>query len=132
MLNEASKGRMPWRSVVIAILAGWCFAAPALAGKIDVVEAQVIRDNDGSYRFKMSVRPGDQEWGQYANSWEVVAPDGTALGIRVLLHPHEQKQPFARYLSKMIIPDSIAKATIRGIDIKHGGSGKKMTVKVAR
>jgi hypothetical protein len=132
MLNEARKRRMPWRSAVIAMLTGWCFAAPALAGKADVVDAQAVRDSDGSYRFKVLLRSGDQEWGHYANSWEVVAPDGTVLGTTILLHPHEQDQPFARYVSKVIIPDGITKATIRAIDIKHGGSGKKMTVKVPR
>ncbi len=54
------------------------------------------------------------------------------LGTRVLSNPHEQEQPFARYLSKVIIPDGIAEATIRAIDIKHGGGGKQMTVKVPR
>ncbi|MDA0342480.1 MAG: hypothetical protein O3B74_12885 [Proteobacteria bacterium] len=132
MLNDANKARTPWRSVVIAILTGWCFAAPALAGKADVVGVQAVRDSDGSYRFKVSVRHNDQGWEHYANSWEVVAPDGAVLGTRVLLHPHEQEQPFARYLSKVIIPDGIAEVTIRAIDIKHGGGGKHMTVKVPR
>ena len=129
MLNDARNGRVPWRSVVVAILAGWCFAAPALAGKADVVEAKAVRDSDGSYRFKVSMRPGDQGWGHYANSREVV-PDGSLLGTRVLSNPHEQ--PFARYLSKMIIPDGIGEATIRVIDLKYGGGGKQMTVKVRR
>ena len=132
MLNDAKNGRIPWRSVVVAFLAGWCFTAPALAGKADVVEAKAVRDSDGSYRFKVSVCPGDQGWGHYANSWEVVAPDGTALGTRALSNPHEQGQPFARYLSKMIIPDGIAEATIWVIDLKYGGGGKQMMVKVPR
>ena len=132
MLNDASKGQLPSGWVVIAVLVGWFVAAPALAGKVDVVEAQAVRDSDGSYRFVVSVCLGDKGWGDYASSWEVVAPDRTVLGTRVLLNSLEQEQPFARYFSKVIILDGIAEATIRAIDIKHGGGGKQMTVKVPR
>ena len=132
MLNDASKGWLPWRSVVIAVLVGWFVAAPALAGKVDVVEAQAARDSYGSYRFKVSVCLGDQGWGYYASSWELVAPDRTVLGTGVLSNAHEQEQPFARYFSKVIILGGIAEATTRAIDFKHAGGGKKMTVKVPR
>jgi len=127
MLNKASKGRMPWRSVVISVLAGWRFAPPALAGKTDVVEAQAVRDSDGRYRVKVLVRQGG---GHYGNDGDVMVPDGILFGIRVLLHPHEH--PFVRYLSKLIILDGIVEAMVRAIDIKHGGGCKKMTLKALR
>jgi len=127
MLNEASKGRMPWHSVVISVLAGWCFAPPALAGKTGVVEAQGGRDSDGRYRVKVLVRQGGEHYG---NAGDMMVPDGILCGIRVLLHPHEH--PFVRYLSKLIILDGIAEAMIWAVDIKHGGGCKKMTLKALR
>lgn len=121
-----------WGRLALVALAFTFFVAPAEAGKADVVGVEAVRDSDGSYRFKVSVRHHDQGWEHYANAWEVVAPDGTVLGTRVLLHPHENEQPFTRYLGKVTIPADVPEVTIRALDLKHGGGGKQMTVKVPR
>lgn len=116
--------------VIAALAVG--VVSPVWAGKADVVGAEVVRDSDGSYRFKVAVRHHDEGWHHYANAWEVVGPDGTVLGTRVLLHPHEQEQPFTRYLGKVNIPVGIEEVTIRALDLKHGAGGKEITVKVPR
>ena len=79
-------------------------AGAALAGEADVVGVEVSKESAGSYRFDVTVAHGDEGWDHYADAWDVVAPDGTVLGTRVLLHPHENEQPFTRSLGDVAIP----------------------------
>lgn len=135
-LNEFSilaRGRLAGllaAGLVVAVIAGP--SGTAWAGKADVVGVEAVRDSDGTYRFKVTVRHHDEGWHHYANAWEVVGPDGTVLGTRVLLHPHEREQPFTRYLGKVKIPAGIQEVTIRALDLKHGAGGKEITVEVPK
>ena len=63
-------------------------APPALAGEADLLEPEAQPSAGGAYRFSATVRHADEGWERYADSWEVVAPDGTVLGTRVLIQPH--------------------------------------------
>lgn len=116
-------------------LAGFCFAimfgaGSAGAGEADVVKVDFSRAADGSYRFSVSVRHDDEGWDHYANKWEVVAPDGTVLATRVLVHPHENEQPFTRSLSGIRIPDGITQVTLRAGDSVHDTGGAMITVEL--
>ncbi len=103
-----------------------------LAGGADVVGIEAVRDNAGNWRFNVSVAHADEGWDHYADKWDVVAPDGTVLGTRVLHHPHENEQPFTRSLSGVVIPESIDEVTVRAHDSQHGYEGKPMKVKLKR
>lgn len=105
-------------------------AAPARAGKADVVGVTVTKAADGTFTFDVMVKHADTGWKHYANKWEVVGPDDRVLGRRVLFHPHEDEQPFTRSLSGVKIPAGISEVTIRAFDSKHDGGGKTMTVKL--
>ena len=74
----------------------------------------------------------DVDWDHYANKWDVIAPDGTVLGTRILHHPHVNEQPFTRSLSGVSIPDSIEKVTIQAHDSVHQYGGETVTVDVPR
>jgi hypothetical protein len=103
---------------------------PALAGKADVVGVKVYKDGPGSYSFAVTVKSDDTGWQKYADKWEVVAPDGTVLGTRTLLHPHETEQPFTRDLSSVKIPAGVTSVKVRAHDKVEGYGGKEMTVTV--
>lgn len=103
-----------------------------LAGGADVVGVEAVRDNAGKWRFNVSVAHADEGWDHYADKWDVVAPDGTVLGTRVLHHPHENEQPFTRSLSGVVIPETIDEVTVRAHDSQHGYEGKPMRVKLKR
>lgn len=100
----------------------------AAAGEADVIDASVRRTGDNAYSFSVTVRHDDTGWEHYANRWQVLAPDGTVLGERVLLHPHETEQPFTRSLSGVVIPPGIDEVIIRAGDSIHEFGGKELRV----
>jgi len=115
----------------IALLAFFLLIpAAAWAGEVDVVDARAARAADGSFTFDVTLRHGDEGWEHYADAWDVVAPDGTVLGTRVLYHPHEDEQPFTRSLSGVKIPAGISEVTIRGHDKLHEYGGKEFLLQL--
>ena len=103
-------------------------ATPLQAGEADVVGAEVTRTAQGRYRFDVTVRHADTGWSHYADRFDILAPDGTVLGTRVLYHPHVDEQPFTRSLSGVAIPEGIRKVTVRAHDLVHGTGGSVVTV----
>jgi hypothetical protein len=92
-------------NLVLAAVVSMTVAASA--GEADVEAVKATRAADGTWRFDVTVRHADTGWDHYANRWDVVAPDGTILGTRTLLHPHENEQPFTRSLSGVSIPEGV-------------------------
>ncbi len=103
-------------------------AVTALAGEADIVGAEAERSGDGTWRFEVTVRHADEGWDHYADLWQVIAPDGTVLGERVLAHPHVNEQPFTRSLAGVLVDDEIGVVTIRARDSVHGFGGAEMEV----
>ena len=100
----------------------------AYAGEADVMAVEITREGEDRYRFDVSVQHADTGWKHYADKWEVLAPDGDILGIRKLLHPHVNEQPFTRSLSGVKIPTTIKQVTVRAHDSVHGYGGKEIKV----
>lgn len=105
-------------------------AVPVIAGEADVVAVEVTKAADGTYAFAATVRHDDAGWGHYADRWEVLAPDGTVLETRVLLHPHEDEQPFTRSLTGLTIPSGITRVRVRAHDKVHGFGGLEKEIMV--
>jgi len=105
------------KTPVILLLA----AVPALADA-PVVEDVTARQSGTTWSFSVTLSHPDTGWNHYADGWEVLAPDGTRLGFRELLHPHVNEQPFTRSLSGVTIPDALDSIEIRARDNLDGWS----------
>jgi hypothetical protein len=110
-------------SMVVTIAAG----GTARAGEADVIDVTATKGTTG-WTFNVTVRHDDKGWEHYADRWDVLAPDGTVLGSRTLLHPHVGEQPFTRSLSGVAIPAGITQVTIRAHDKVHGLGGTELVV----
>lgn len=107
-------------------------SAPGSAGGCaDVVAAEAALDASGVWWFRVTVRSADTGWDKYADAWEVVGPDGSVYGTRVLTHPHVDEQPFTRSLSGVEIPAGVESVTVRARDSVAGFCGEVATVEVA-
>ena len=105
------------------------------AADADVEFVTARQSADGTWRFDVTVRHPDTGWEDYADGWDVVLPDGTVLKAnaddpftRLLLHPHENEQPFTRSQSGLTIPPDVTTVTVRAHDIVDGFGGQTVTV----
>lgn len=104
-------------------------------GNADVEFVHASQSTDGTWRFDVTVRHPDTGWEDYANGWDVVLPDGTVLKAspdddftRLLLHPHENEQPFTRSQSGLSIPEGVTTVTVRAHDLVDGWGGQETVV----
>ncbi len=117
---------------ILLMLVSMAAAGGTHAGEADVVKATAQREAAGTWRFRVTVRHADEGWDHYADRWDVLAPDGTILGVRTLLHPHVEEQPFTRSLGGLEIPEDVASVTLRARDSVHGYGGKTIAVELPR
>jgi hypothetical protein len=117
------------RTVLTAVLLA---APPALAGEADVIDAKVRRAAPGVYDFDVTVLSVDRGWDYYADAFEILAPDGTLLARRELLHPHEDEQPFTRDLHGARIPPGISEVVLRARHKPKGYDGRTLQLRLPR
>jgi hypothetical protein len=99
----------------------------ALASDVEIVNVQATQSS-GAWRFDVTLRHADSGWDHYADGWGVLAPDGTSLGMRVLVHPHETEQPFTRSLGGVVIPEGVTEVIIRARDNVGGWTAETYAV----
>ena len=119
---------MNLKCTITGIVLAIAIALSAQAGEADVVGVEVSKQSDGLYRFEVTVLHKDEGWDHYADKWDVLAPDGSLLGTRILYHPHVDEQPFTRSLPGVKIPSGTDPVTIRAHDSvhKYGGIDAKV------
>ena len=130
--GTARAGRAALRGAVMGAGLFLALAPVASAGEADVVGVEATRAGNGSFRFNVTVRHGDEGWDHYADRWDIVAPDGSVLASRVLLHPHDTEQPFTRSLGGVTIPEGIERVTVRAHDTVHAYGGTELEVELPR
>ncbi len=96
----------------------------------DVVSVDARPAPDGTWTFDVTLSSPYDAPDRFADAWRVLAPDGTELGIRVLLHDHANEQPFTRSLSGVAIPDGVNDVTVEGKDQLNGWGGEVVEVKL--
>ncbi len=122
----------PMKLIYIFFVCLLLMTSAVYAGEADVIGVDVTHTGDDTYKFDVTVCHADEGWRHYADKWDVMAPDGTVLGTRTLVHPHDDEQPFTRSLAGVKIPENIAEVTVRAHDLVHGYGGKKVTVALPR
>jgi len=83
----------------------------------------------GTWRFDVTVEHNDEGWDHYADRWQVVDPETLEVyGERILLHPHDNEQPFTRSESGIRIPDDQTSVLVRARCTEHGYEGYAVLV----
>jgi hypothetical protein len=105
------------------------------AANADVLFVRAVRAADGTWAFHVTVEHPDSGWEDYADGWDVVTPDDEVLKpnaddpfTRLLLHPHENEQPFTRSQSRIVIPDAVTQVRVRAHDLVDGYGGREVVV----
>lgn len=101
----------------------------------DVTYVRAVQTGEATWTFHVTVAHPDTGWEDYADGWDVVLPDGTVVKpnpddpfTRLLLHPHENEQPFTRSQSGIAIPAGVTQVTVRAHDLVDGFGGQTVTV----
>ena len=104
------------------------------AANADVTFVRAVQNGD-AWTFHVTVAHPDTGWEDYADGWDVVLPDGTVIKpdadspfTRLLLHPHENEQPFTRSQSGIVIPEGTTQVTVRAHDLVDGFGGQEVVV----
>lgn len=111
-----------------ALILTLCLGLPGSVLAADVIAVDVTRNSDGTYRIAATIRSEETGWDKYADKWQVLGPDGSILGTRVLHHPHVSEQPFTRALPALRLPADIAEIRVRAHDSVTGFGGVERVV----
>ena len=99
----------------------------ARADSPEILKATAERDSMG-WRFNVTLKHPDTGWDHYADGWEVYDSNGKILGVRELMHPHVDEQPFTRTLVNVMVPDGTREVFIRARCSVEGWSSDSVKV----
>ena len=107
----------------------------------DVLFVRATLDSDNTWTFDVTVEHPDTGWDDYADGWDVVLhlgdgivvkPDPDSPFTRLLLHPHENEQPFTRSQSGIVILEVVEQVTVRAHDLVDGWGGEVVMVDLSQ
>lgn len=105
------------------------WASMAWAGNVLFVEA--TQESGDVWTFSVTVKHDDKGPNHWADWWRVRTPEGRELGRRVLLHSHEDEQPFTRD-ERIRIPPNLRSVVVEAHDKVHGLGGATVTVDLTK
>lgn len=124
-----------------AVMSFLCMAGCVVGGggnpmaDADVLFVEARQTDSNTWSFSVTVEHPDTGWDDYADGWDVLLPDGTVVKkdpndpfTRLLLHPHENEQPFTRSQSNLSIPSDVTFVTVRAHDLVDGFGGQEVRV----
>ena len=109
---------------VLAFIVSINFAS---GGEVDVQFVE-LHKSGGVWYFSVTLKHDDSGWRHYANAWRIVDSSGKILGIRKLLHPHVNEQPFTRTLGEVKIPKNTKIIFVEASDLLHGWSKRRVQI----
>ncbi|MGB1033453.1 MAG: hypothetical protein ACPGVS_00400 [Primorskyibacter sp.] len=86
------------------VLLGVLCAHPAQAEDPLIKTASAEKHGMG-WRVTVTLEHPDVDWKHFADAWRIEDRFGKVLGLRDLMHPHVDEQPFTRSLNNVQIPD---------------------------
>jgi hypothetical protein len=99
------------------------------------LHVRAVQSGDGAWTFHVTVEHPDTGWEDYADGWDVQTPDGKVLKpdpdspfTRLLLHPHENEQPFTRSQAGIVVPAGVSRVLVRAHDLVDGYGGHEVWV----
>ncbi|OZG74093.1 hypothetical protein BTA51_08495 [Hahella sp. CCB-MM4] len=103
--------------MLILPVSGW-------AGEVEVVKVDVRCEATRICDFDVTLKHADEGWEHYANQWRLETPSGEVVGVRELLHPHVNEQPFTRSLTGVTVPEGVQTLIVCASDSVHGRSSQ--------
>lgn len=104
----------------------------AQANEVEIVGADFVQGRDGSWSVNVALLHADNGWDHYADIWRVVDVQGNILGERVLLHPHEDEQPFIRSAEGVTIAEGTKTLYIEAHDMVHGWTPDRLEIDMTK
>lgn len=104
----------------------------AQANEVEIVGADFVQGRDGNWSVNVALLHADNGWDHYADIWRVVDVQGNILGERVLLHPHEDEQPFIRGTEGVTIAEGTKTLYIEAHDMVHGWTPNRLEIDMTK
>jgi hypothetical protein len=103
-------------------------AAQAAQKHPDVLDVKVKSCGANCFDFDATLSSPYDTPQRYADAFRVTTLEGKSLGERILLHDHQNEQPFTRDLYSVKIPAGIKQVIVQGRDQQFGWGGKALTI----
>ena len=106
-------------------------SASVFANDVQIIGADFQESGNGRWIVNVGLLHEDSGWDHYADIWRLVDEEGNVLGERVLLHPHEDEQPFIRS-EEIRIPAGLEVVYVEAHDIVHGWTPNRLKVDMTK